>query len=587
VFLLTAFLPTVLTLSAAQKSTAQELFLQMERVLLAMSLAISIILAAALVVSLYDRRIQAGRSRLEMLRRSEQQFRSLVQNSSDIIMVVTEIGLISYVSPSLHRRLGHAPETWLGSNLFDRVHPQDLSQSQALLQNAARSPRTNITTEFQVQDGQGAWRILEVVCLSSDELAFEPQALSLVLTCTDITLRKQQEEQLRLLQSAMIQAKDPIIITEAASLELPGPRIIYVNEAFTQVTGYSPEEAIGKTPRILQGKKTDRAILDKIRTALEAWQPIVIELINYHKDGSEFWAELSIAPVADETGWFTHWVAIQRNITDRKQAEAEIRNALEQERELRELKSRFISMASHEFRTPLATIMASSDLLKSFGHKLSEEKKIERLNKIQKEVNSMTQLLEDVLLIGKAESGYVEFNPTLLDVPTLCRDILDEVELTSDRHFFTFEVTSREITEISPALVDEKLLRHILTNLLSNAVKYSPHGGKVSLLLQYDLASITFQIQDQGIGIPLADQGHLFEPFHRGSNAGSIAGTGLGLAIIKFAANLHGGSIQFVSTVGVGSTFTVSIPRAAPDLLSEPSSDQPPGQLLAQPSEGK
>ncbi len=526
------------------------------------SLAMSLILAAVLVVLLCNRYIQTGRSEAEMLRQGERQFRSLVQNSSDIILMVSEAGLIGYVSPSLHRRLGHEPETWLQCNILDRVHPQDFSQTQALLQNAARSPGTNITSEFQVQDGQGAWRVLEVVCLLPSHST--SQASSLVLTCTDITQRKQQEERLRLLQSAMIQAKDPIIITEAASLELPGPRIIYVNEAFTQVTGYSSEEAIGKTPRILQGEKTDRAILDKIRTALEAWQPIVIELINYHKDGSEFWAELSIAPVADETGWFTHWVSIQRNITDRKQAEAEIRNALERERELRELKSRFISMASHEFRTPLATIMASSDLLKSFGHKLSEEKKLERLNKIQKEVNGMTQLLEDVLLIGKAESGYVEFNPTLLDVQTLCQDLLDEVQMTSDRHVFTFTVISSETTEILPVFADEKLLRHILTNLLSNAVKYSPHGGEVRLILQYEPASITFQIQDQGIGIPLADQAHLFEPFHRGSNAGSIAGTGLGLAIIKFAANLHSGSIQFVSAVEVGSTFMVSIPKIYP-----------------------
>ncbi|HEY9628881.1 MAG TPA: PAS domain S-box protein [Coleofasciculaceae cyanobacterium] len=530
----------------------------LERSLLATGLAASILVAAALIVTLCDRHFASEKARAALSRRSEKRFQSLVQNSSDVIMVVSETGIIAYASQSIQRLLGHAAETWVHCNILALVHPQDLAQAQELLAKVSRSPKAGAVVELQIQDGTGVWRILEVI---AHNLLDEPTVAGIVLTCHDITQRKQQEQSLRLLQSVVMQAKDPIIITEATPLDLPGPRILYVNQAFTKITGYEAEEALGKTPRILQGEKTDPEALSKIRTALEAWQPVVVELVNYCKDGTEFWAELSIAPVANEVGWFTHWVAIQRNITERKQAEAEIQKALEQERELRELKSRFISMASHEFRTPLATIMASSDLLKSFGHKLSEEKKLERLNKIQAEVNNMTQLLEEVLLIGKAEAGKMQFNPTLLNLPQLCQDILDELGLASDRHSLTFEQVGNEAEPDGLISADEKLLRHILTNLLSNAIKYSPHGGEVSLKLQYEPASITFQIQDQGIGIPLADQGHLFEPFHRASNAGSISGTGLGLAIIRYAATLHGGTIQFDSTVGLGSRFTVSIPR--------------------------
>ncbi|HEY9618421.1 MAG TPA: PAS domain S-box protein [Microcoleaceae cyanobacterium] len=141
----------------------------------------------------------------------------------------------------------------------------------------------------------------------------------------EIAERKRTEERLRLLESVAVTANDAIVITEAEPIDQPGPRIIYVNEAFTRMTGYSAKEVLRKTPRILQGPKSDRAVLDKIRAALKQWQPIVVELINYRKDGSEFWMEASIVPVANEQGGYTHWVGVQRDITERKQAEAALR----------------------------------------------------------------------------------------------------------------------------------------------------------------------------------------------------------------------------------------------------------------------
>jgi PAS domain S-box-containing protein len=128
-------------------------------------------------------------------------------------------------------------------------------------------------------------------------------------------------ERLRLLESVAVHARDSIVITEAEPIDLPGPRIIYCNAAFTQATGYSAEEVIGLTPRALQGEKTDPASREKLRRALSAWEPIEIEMINYRKDGTEFWVELSIVPVANERGWYTHWVSVQRDITERKNTE--------------------------------------------------------------------------------------------------------------------------------------------------------------------------------------------------------------------------------------------------------------------------
>jgi len=216
-------------------------------------------------------------------------------------------------------------------------------------------------------------------------------------------------------------------------------------------------------------------------------------------------------------------------------------------------------MASHELRTPLTTILSSNELLKDYHHKWSEEKKKVHFDRIESAVRRMKNMMEDVLTLGKAEARKTEFEPVPMDLIQFCRDLVEEIQLITDPNkyeiSFTFQGESFE------ACVDEKLLRHILTNLLTNAIKYSPAGGTVRfhLTLKAGEAAI-FQIQDQGIGIPLKDQKHLFESFHRAHNVGGIPGTGLGLAIVKKSVDLHRGKIIVDSKVGSGTTFTVTIP---------------------------
>ncbi len=328
----------------------------------------------------------------------------------------------------------------------------------------------------------------------------------------DITTRKQQEERLRLLESVIVHANDSVVITEAEPIELPGPRIVYANAAFSRMTGYALEEVLGKTPRILQGPRTDRKTRAKIRDALKNWKPVLVELVNYTKDGSEFWVELSIVPVADRNGWYTHWVSIQRDVTHRKQLEEELLKTLEKERELSELKSRFVATTSHEFRTPLSTILSSAELLEHYGHLWTSDERIEQLHLIQDTVQHMTQLLEDNLLIGQAEADRLEFHPKWIDLTQLCRDLVTQIQVSiGKKHVFQF-VSQCSVVE---ACVDEKLVRQILTNLLSNAVKYSPAGSVVQLDLTCDNEQVTFRIQDEGIGIPPGDRARLYEAFHR------------------------------------------------------------------------
>jgi signal transduction histidine kinase len=258
--------------------------------------------------------------------------------------------------------------------------------------------------------------------------------------------------------------------------------------------------------------------------------------------------------------------------------ELAIRQALDKEKELRELKSHFISMVSHEFRNPLSTILTSTELLKHHSQQLSEAKRGEYIEHIQNAVRHMTQLMSDVLLVGKVEVGQISFNPTPLDVESFCQDLIAEIKLstrTQHKIIFTIQEHSNyhrpedisvncdsQISKIQAQLpyLDEKLLHHILTNLLLNAIKYSTQDGTIHFDIFSLQEEVVFRIQDKGIGIPEADQENLFNSFYRGSNVGKIPGHGLGLAIVKQYVELHGGDITFVSKVGVGTTFIVSLP---------------------------
>jgi signal transduction histidine kinase len=248
---------------------------------------------------------------------------------------------------------------------------------------------------------------------------------------------------------------------------------------------------------------------------------------------------------------------LQQEVHRREIAEAEVRKSLSKEQELNQLKSYFVSMVSHEFRNPLTTILGFAELIRDFDQQLTSEKRQAYLRQIQESARRMTALLNDVLSIGQAEAGKIEFNPEPLDVEEFCRDLVEEIKLgNSVQHIITFSRPS----QLTKACMDKNLLRQILTNLLSNAIKYSPEGSAVTFDLICQDEKAIFDIKDEGIGISPEDQQRLFESFQRGSNVGKISGTGLGLTIVKKAVDLHGGQIAVKSEVGVGTTFSVAIP---------------------------
>ena len=249
-----------------------------------------------------------------------------------------------------------------------------------------------------------------------------------------------------------------------------------------------------------------------------------------------------------------------RDITERKRAENELLKALAREKELGELKSNFVSMVSHEFRTPLGVIMSASEILQRYLDRLPPEKRTHHLQSIFTATQNLSRLVEEVLLLGKAEDGKMKFNPAPISLLTLCRLLADEVMSATNRQC-PIQVTAS--SGVDGAQGDENLLRHIMTNLLTNAVKYSEPGKRVDVTVERNHQYAVFHIRDQGIGIPPEDQPTVFDSFYRGRNVGHRPGTGLGLVIVKSCVKLHHGDIRLESKLGEGTTVIVRLPMFA------------------------
>jgi len=334
------------------------------------------------------------------------------------------------------------------------------------------------------------------------------------------------------------------------------------NQAFNLLFQYEIDANFGKPLAVLARRDYADQLASGLRQAVHDKQAVRLELVAVTSYGAPFDADIMVSPIQERNEAVLSVVCSIRDITTRKRTEEELRRALQREREVNALKSRFISTASHEFRTPLSLIMTSSDMLLTYGARLDETQKQRRLESIQVEVKNITLLLDDLLMISRAsQAGPLEFNPADIDLVDTCEQILRDVQGgIGSEHHFQVTITGDE----RKARIDSKLLKRILTNLLSNAVKYSPPGSTIQFALVCGADANVIRIQDEGIGIPEADQKKLFEAFHRGGNVGTVPGMGLGLAIVKHAVELHSGTIEVQSHVDAGTTFTLTLPALLP-----------------------
>ncbi len=273
-----------------------------------------------------------------------------------------------------------------------------------------------------------------------------------------------------------------------------------------------------------------------------------------HSDGSIRWLEIS--GVAFEWEGKPATLNFLTDITAKHQADQDMRKALAHERELSELKSRFVAVASHELRTPLAAILSSVELLDTYGPAFPAEERRELLGQIKTAVARMTGMVEQVLLTSRLELGTFKFEAKPLAIPEWLVQMMAEFEL-GNRQAERISLTCNGLD--AARLADQQLLRHVVVNLLGNALKYSDPDTPVEFEATGAGDYLQIRISDRGIGIPETDLPHLFGSFHRGTNVGNIAGTGIGLHIVKECVDLHKGTIEVSSQVGKGSSFLVRL----------------------------
>jgi PAS domain S-box-containing protein len=358
-----------------------------------------------------------------------------------------------------------------------------------------------------------------------------------------------------------------------------------------------PEQAYGKTDFDFFTEEHARTAFETELEIMKTGLPVVdLEEKETWPDGKETWVSTTKLPLLDNDGNIIGTFGISRDITEHKLVETELekhRNhleelvqqrtlewnnaydelqiqiarekevelmleqSLEKEKELSEMQSRFISTTSHEFRTPLAAVLSSTELLQRYSSKWDENKKNEHYNRIIESTEYLTKLLDDVLTISRTESGKTSFKPESVDLFKLISECeKDHKSLLTEKHEFRLNYNLEE----KKFQLDRKLIRFIFSNLLSNAIKYSPAGGIIGITLSQNQQQLIIEFRDEGIGIPPEEVLKIFDSFYRSKNTGTIEGTGLGLAIVKRAVNLHSGEITVKSELNKGTIFNVKIP---------------------------
>jgi PAS domain S-box-containing protein len=329
-------------------------------------------------------------------------------------------------------------------------------------------------------------------------------------------------------------------------------RIQQANPAVSRLLSIEPDQR--ETVNLLDLIHPDDAnrVKSVVEQAIAEGDISPVEVQTRHKNGDKVDMEMTFGYIRGDG-----LVSTIHDITARKQTEEALKEALAKEKELVDARSRFVSVTSHEFRTPLTVILSAVEMLLTYRERLDNANIERKLNMIRQNTLHMRSIMDDVLQLMKIQSGYLDFRFEQCDFDALCRNILQDFEDIAEAKGRLIYTSSASPVN---TICDQRLMKLVINNLVSNGVKYSPSDKPVEVHLSHDSTNVYLSVHDQGIGIPSQDLGRLFEPFHRASNVDNRQGTGLGLSITKQIAEGHGGQIHFKSQVGEGSTFTVSMP---------------------------
>ncbi len=526
-------------------------------------------------------------------------FEALFNHASMGIVMANSTGTIQSVNPFALKLFGYTVDEIIGKPVEtlipNRYHHKHIHNRETYANNPKSRPMgvgmdlfavKKDGTEFPVEVGLGNY-------ITEGEQ-------NLIAFISDISVRKKAEAEIEKLNSELemtIEQRTRDLTETLRQLEISRDRLegvlSYQNALFdnagvmlmaTDETGvirlFNPESVInmGYAESDVINKKNiisfhdtkeiavkRKELFDEYKIKIKNDFDVIVEKSkrNFHEEvqytyvknnGSTFPASVTITVIKDSTGKITGFMVIAIDISERKRAEAELRSALEKEKELSELKSRFVSMASHEFRTPLSTVLSSTYLIEKYTSTEEQPKREKHLNRIISSVNMLTDILNDFLSVGKIEEGKIQVKHTLFNIQELVSETTDEmrINLKPHRPIVYNHIGNTEV------LMDASMLKHIIMNLVSNAGKFSPDHNPVEIKTDCNDQQVIVSVKDTGIGISKSDQKHLMERFFRGANAGNIQGTGLGLHIVSKYAELMNGKVLCKSELEKGTEFIIT-----------------------------
>ena len=481
-------------------------------------------------------------------------------DQSSIIAITDQKGIINYVNEKFCKISKYSADELIGQDhkiISSGYHSKEFIKDLWTTISHGKIWRGELKNS--AKDGTVYWGDTTIVPFLNEK-GKPTQYLSIR---TDITKKKEEEHRLKLLESVITNTKDAVLITEAEPFDHPGPRILYVNEAFTKMTGYTSDEVIGKTPRILQGPNSDKEELSRLGRAIRNWESCEITTINYKKNGEEFWINFTLTPVADQKGGYTHWIATERDVTEQKQMTLQLNElnqslqkySLELERSNEELEQ-FAFVASHDLQEPLRMISSFMDLLSRKYGNLLDEKAHQYIHFATDGAKRMKQIILDLLDYSRASKipstkEEVDFNLVLSEFMQLRRKLISEKSAS---------ITSGNL----PSLISYKAsITQVFHCLLDNALQYSGVGigPIIEINVLENKEEWEFSIKDNGIGIDPQFHDKIFVIFQRLHNKEEYTGTGIGLSIAKKQVEFLGGKIWLESEPGLGTVFYFTIPK--------------------------
>lgn len=477
------------------------------------------------------------------------QYKNLIEAINDIVFQVDVKGNWSFLNNSWKKEMGYEVSEVLGKPFFSYLHPDDVETNFKFFQPLIEQKKEYCSheTRYITKSGKVLWFKVFAILLKDETGNVE----GVTGTFQNISSEKHNRDFIKLLSEN---------INDLVCLHEIDGSYKYVSPSITAITGYSAEDLIGKNP-VSFFHPGDVKMMSENHHKLMDHGSNNEYYINYRfriKNGTYKWFETSTKMILDEDGKTTGFIASSRGIDNRKKTEELILKSLQKERELNQLKSNFVSLTSHEFRTPLACIRSSVELTEIYASKSGNVLPyvLKHTQNILSEIDRLSSLIDKVLTVSKIESQGLTCRKEPIDLVALLDENVNNIEkIQKDKRAVTIEI------EGTPRLVmaDPLLLSHAVTNLISNAFKYSIGRHQPIIYLTFNKSSFTIMVKDFGIGVPGKDQKKIFTAFHRAENTHNIEGTGLGLFITKKFIELHKGTITFNSVEQKGSEFTIKI----------------------------